>query len=277
MRFLIIKRAFRIIKPFLGYRNVTGLLVFCAVSIIVSSAEGKSISANGSANLQSVPPGEEKIYQTNIVGVNSEPNPAKFDFYITSGNGREFFEPLPNLNWIVTVLDTSTAPANGTTRPLSVITRFPNDSTLYNRRFVAGVEVGKGTMGVIAMSISLELTAETKPSRKVYPGVGSLILAPSVAPLREEWDSLMLYNDGQEPETVEVFWSPHLTTNRSEKKGVELSRKQVLWRFPVSIIVLEPAEGEWLFFKKSENYTGLPGYIICIGRKKSLYCELIRD
>ena len=244
-------------------------LLFC---IYPRSALTSSISAKGSANLYGVPLGRDSLYSTSIVGLNTGSKPAIFTFQIVKNEDR-FYEPIPDPRWIVPYPDTSSAPPGGGTRPLQLITRFPDDPTLANRRFVASAIVQQASSGMLSLGVALKIRIETQTSNEIPKGMHSLAIAPIVATLGEDEDSLKIFNGGDQTDTVKVYWSRHLG-KENEPVGVELRRHVLLWKLPAHRIILKPGQQEWIFYKKNKIYSGSPGYIVCIGRNFSLYCRL---
>ena len=152
---------------------------------------------------------------------------------------------------------------------------FPMDSLLYNRRFSANVLMKEQQRRGLILEASIKIIIETEPSKTLYQGNESLVIAPSVGELDDDWDSLIIYNGGSSTDTIEVFWARRLQMQHDIEDGIKLCRRLFLWNIPVSNIILGPKEGERLYYKKNNEYFGPPGYIICIGAKKYLYCSLI--
>jgi len=149
------------------------------------------------------------------------------------------------------------------------------DSLLFNRRFNAKVLVREKRHRGLVLGASINITIETEPTKALFQGMETLVIAPSVGELDEEWDSLIIYNGSSVTDTVEVFWARRLQMQHDTEDGIILCRRLFLWNIPVSNIILGPQEGEWLYYKKNGDYFGPPGYIICVGAKKYLYCSLV--
>jgi len=251
------------------------LFSLCIISLFCPSAEGNSVSATGAAFLTGVPLGRDSTYQTEIVGVNGDSvYTSCFRFEIISGANGQFFEPIPKLAWLSVLHDTLCAGPLSSTRPVRIITTIPSDTNLYNRRFGANVRVGKGSQGGISIKIQLNVFIETESSTELHSGGDMLQIAPICKILDTTWDSIAVFNDSRETDTVRIFWAKDLSGLPGENSDIEIARKLFLWQIPTSSIILEPNEKEWIYFKKAIDYQGPDGYIVCIGRCKSLYCDL---
>ncbi len=260
---------------FWGVTRGTVIFLFFILFAFSAFGGGNTISATGVGRLIDVPLGRDSLFTTNIVGINRDSTASScFTFKFSSGGNGGFYENLPNLNWISIAFDSACAPPMGKTKPLEVITNFPDDSTLLNRRFSTNLEVKRSKGGGISISILLKLFMETGASRALYPGSGELMLAPSSILLSEEWDSILIYNDSGKTDTIDIFWTPDLDPEGLSRSGVTIGRKAFMWFLPLIQLILKPGKFEYIYFQKDVDYTGPDGYISVAGRSKSLYCDL---
>jgi len=241
---------------------------------VAAATLGASISATGGAELLGVPLGRDSLYETSIAGINSSEKQATFRVSIAP-NEERFYEPLRELDWLIPFPDTVSASPMDRTPSIALITRFPDDQYLRNRRFSASAIVQQAAEGMISLGVALKIRIETESSREIpeviYPK--RLSLFPAVLEMLEDIDSVWLVNASETTDTVEVYWSKSLS--RRENSGeVKIFKKIFLWELPADIIFLEPGQGEWIFISKKEKDFVLKGYIVCIGKKNSLYCRI---
>lgn len=257
----------RIVGSYIGITIST--LFFC---LFPGFSGATSISAKGNARLLDVAIGTDSLYPTSICGVNTTSQMVLFNFEVVK-NDEEFYEPIPDSRWLAPFPDTASAPVSGETRKIGLITRFPNDPSLINRRFAASVIVRQASKGMISLAIALKVKIETKSSIEIQQNTHRLAIAPIKAALGRNIDSLKIFNGANLADTVQVYWCRHLG-KRDESDGVELRKRALLWEIPANRVVLKPGQMEWIYYEKKENYSGLHGYIVCIGKTISLYCRL---
>ncbi len=239
------------------------------------SAHGKSVSATGAGYLVSVPIGRDSVYTTSIRAVNSDSIHAVcFLFDISPDNRTEFYEPLPKINWVEVLRDTLCAGPLSETSFLELMTKFPADSSLYNRRFGTTIKVSRASAGIMAMNINLKVFIETESRRFVSNESKRLQVAPTRAYLSTEWDSIVIFNNTKEKDTLSIFWSQNLNRSTESSSEIVLFRKVLLWRIPAKSFLLDSGEKETIYFKKPFDYFGSEGYIIILGKNTSSFCKL---
>ena len=244
------------------------------ISILTVSFAGASASATGFAELIEVPVGYDSLFQTSVVGVNDSPEKATFKVSIIKTETTDFFESVLDRNWLEPESVFVSAPPFGNTNPIKIRTHIPMDSTFYNRRFVALISLEKASKGNISMGVAIPAKIETNSSRAIFSRNNRLTLAPSRAILKEIWDSVLIRNGSSKPETLNLFFSEVLSISGEKSDAVELYRRFLMWRIPVSRVVLNPNQGEWVFFRKKENSSVRFGFIICATKNFSLYCNI---
>ena len=136
------------------------------------------------------------------------------------------------------------------------------------------VLVGTASKGFLGMAVTVKVLVETEPGREVPRSIKKLVIAPSVAVVSGDWDSVWIYNGTDKPETLDIFWAEKLAETGEECRGVRLARKVFLWEFPVTGFVVRPGCGKWVYFRREAGYEGVPGNIICLSNDDYLYCRL---
>lgn len=262
---------------FLNHFKLSALTAFTAValSIFPPSASARSLSAKGTGYLVPIPLGRDSVFVSEIRGVNEDSIHTtcfKFDFHPAEKSA--FFPPIPSAKWISAVQESICAPPLTDALPLHIRTDFPLDSSLFNRRFGASVSVSRFHKGSLAMSLNLGLFMETESKRFVSEKRRELQIAPISAPFVEEWDSILIYNNRREIDTIQIYWTASLNSRTENPANIVVSRRFMIWNIPIDKIILGPGKKEWLYFKKPFDYTGSNGYIVFIGRSQTLFCDL---
>lgn|GEM_PF-2264704 len=252
----------------------TILATVCLWTLILHGGTllASSISATGGGTLYGVPLGRDSLYQTSVVGINTAPERTTFRFMIAP-NDEPYHEPLRNLNWVVPVPETISTERGGQTEPLKLLTRFPDDPTLVNRRFSASAIVQHVSDGMISLGVALKIRIETEPSRELPKNLRRLAIAPSMLEMESDIDSILIFNGSNEVDTVDIYWSRSLS-RRSDSQKILIFQKLLLWEVPLRSIILKSGQSQWIFLKKNLDFDSFGGFIICNGRSNSVYCRL---
>ncbi|HDR90970.1 MAG TPA: hypothetical protein ENN75_01850 [candidate division Zixibacteria bacterium] len=257
---------------FLALLSLVCLFFYSGTSV------ARPITAKGAGYLFSIPIGRDSVYVTDIIGINDNSQSSicfKFSFLPDQKSG--FFPPLPSIKWIETVQESLCAAPLQESNPLQIITSFPMDSTLFNRRFGANVQVSRFSRGSLAMNINLSLFMETESRRFVSEKFKELQIAPIRAPFTTNRDSILVFNNTRKTDTIEVFWTASLNSRTENPRNLGVTRRFLIWHLPVNELILGPGKKEWIYFKKPFDYSGSNGYIVLIGRSQMCFCDLRID